>query len=244
MPSCSLARVGRRAPAWAWCAFAAALLAGGAGCADTGEGDGLEPPPEVSVPYVPADCEYPGEPYGIEKGDVIGNIDFETGLVNALAAPNAPATEISLCDFYNPTRDEVYPAGSAFPVGEPKPRVLVVAMAARWCQPCRIEAKETLPEKHAELAPKGAEFLLVLADGAEAGVRATEKDLRVWTGAFDTAYPAVIDAGSDLAQHFSAEQYPSNMIIDTATMEIVQRVNGAPAKDSGFWKTVANMADL
>jgi len=135
----------------------------------------------------------------------------------------------------------VFPEDSPFPAGTPKPRALLINMAARWCQPCRKEAKDTLPEKYAELGPKGAQFLLVLADGATPGIRATEKDLRVWTGSFDTAYASAIDEDSDLAQHFLKEQYPANMIVDTTTMKIVDRVIGAPGDDDAFWNVIATM---
>jgi hypothetical protein len=224
-------------------ALGAVLAFGGAGCLETGEDDGLEPPPEGNVNFIPDPDPYPTGDYGLENGQVMKNVIFETGLVNALANPDAATTEISLADFYNPTGKGVYAEGSPFPVGEAKPRALLIAMAARWCQPCRVEAKETLPDKYAELGPKGAEFLLVLADGAEAGIRATEKDLRTWTNSFETAYPSVIDEDSDLAVHFSAESYPANMIIDTTSMKIVRKVIGAPEKDSAFWKQLASLVE-
>ncbi|MEJ7730938.1 MAG: redoxin domain-containing protein [Polyangiaceae bacterium] len=222
----------------AFCAFAT-------GCMGTAEDDGLEPPPEGPFPFVPDEeiVDYPLDAGGTDKGDVMENIVFATALINALDFPDAAATEIQLADFYNPTGDGVFPEGSPFPAGTKKPRALLITMAARWCQPCRVEAKGTLPDKYAELGPKGAEFLLVLADGAKAGVRATEEDLRVWTGSFDTAYPAAIDEDSELAQHFQKEQYPANMIIDTTTMKIVERIVGIPGKTSGFWKLMASLVE-
>jgi hypothetical protein len=225
-----------------WLALGAALASGTAGCMDTGEDDGLEPPPEGPVPFVPSTVEYPPNAGGTNKGDVIENIVFETALINPLDFPDAPTVEIQLADLYNPTGDGVFPEGSPFPAGTPKPRALLIAMAARWCQPCRKEAKDTLPEKYAELGPKGAQFLLVLADGATPGVRATEKDLRVWTSSFDTGYAAAIDEDSDLAQHFLKEQYPANMIIDTTTMKIEERVIGSPGEKDTFWTTLATTA--
>jgi hypothetical protein len=226
-------------------ALLAAALQGvvAAGCAETGEDDGLMPPPEGNVTYQPETAPYPAGPYGLGNGQVIESVVFETALVNAFADPNARTTEIKLSDFYNPTGDGVFTEGSPFPVGEAKPRALLLAMAARWCDPCRTEARDILPEKYAQLGPKGAEFLLVLGEGAEQGITATETDLRVWTSRFETAYPAAIDEDSDLAQHFSKEQYPGNMIIDTTTMEIVAKVNGVVEKNSAFWKQLATVAE-
>lgn len=226
-----------------WMAAVSALALGAAGCAETGEGDGFEPPPEGPVPYVPTGDRYAPGPFGIDRGEVIGNAAFETSFVDSEADPKQPAVEVRLSDFYNPTGDEVYPEGTPFEAGTPKPKLLLVAMAARWCLPCRKEAEETLPEKYAELAPKGAEFMLVLAEGAEQGVLATEDDLRIWTKYYPAAYVASTDEDSELGQYFNKEQFPANMVIDTSTMVILQKVIGAPEKDSAFWKSVEDFLE-
>jgi thiol-disulfide isomerase/thioredoxin len=158
--------------------------------------------------------------------------------------PTADSTAfvtIALSDFYNPTGDGVYPEGSPYGAGTPLPKGLFIDISSSWCGPCKEEASETLPGKYAELAPKGAEFLLQLADGPSPGTPATEKDLRAWTKAFDVNYPATLDASAQLAALYNGGSFPANAIIRTSTMEIVEVVNGVPG--DAFWATLEAVVD-
>src|SRR5215212_6297686 len=111
-----------------------ALAASGCG-AQTGTDDGFEPPPEQPRPYdASVDIDYPPGPYGIEKGSVIDNYEFP-GFPNPVRLPKV-LTTIRLSDFYNPTGDGVYPAGSPQAEGQPKPRALLIVMSTVWCGPC------------------------------------------------------------------------------------------------------------
>ena len=212
-----------------------------AGCGNkTTDGDGFEPPPEQPVPYDPeTQIEYPAAPYGIEKGSVIENYGFP-GFVNPAEQPKEIKT-IRLSDFYNPTGDETFPAGGAFPEGQPKPKAMLIVMSAVWCGPCQLEAAKTLPDKHEEFAPAG-EFLLVLADSETAGVPADDSDLAGWTNKYPTDFPAVIDPDYELGQQFPASAYPANMILDTTTMTIVEKITGAAPEEGAFWDTFASLA--
>src|SRR5262245_27864689 len=105
------------------------LIAALAGCGQTAEGDGFEPPPEQPLPFDGGDIEYPAGPYSIDKGSVIANYEF-SGFANPVKLPKELVT-IRLSDFYNPTGDAVYPEGSQYPPG-PKPRGLLIVMSAVW----------------------------------------------------------------------------------------------------------------
>jgi hypothetical protein len=225
-------------PAVVLCAVVA-LASAGCG-SQTSTGDGFEPPPEQPIPYDPSDVEYPVGPYGIEKGSVISDYAFE-GFANAMRLPKELVV-IRLSDFYNPTGDGLYPAGGAFPEGQPKPRALLIVMSAVWCGPCQLEAAKTLPDKHEEFAP-GGEFLLVLADSETAGVKADPADLSGWTNKFDTDYPAVIDQDYELGQLFPASAYPANMILDTKTMTILEKITGAAPDEGSFWNTFESLVN-
>jgi hypothetical protein len=224
-------------PALVLCALAA-LASAGCG-SQTSTDDGFEPPPEQAVPYdASAAADYPAGPYGIEKGSVIDDYEFP-GFANPMRLPKELVT-IRLSDFYNPTGDGLYPAGGPFPEGQPKPRALLIVMSAVWCGPCQLEAAKTLPDKHEAFAP-GGEFLLVLADSESAGVAADESDLSGWTNKFDTDYPAVIDPDYDLGQQFPQSSYPANMILDTKTMTILEKITGAAPEEGSFWDTFASL---
>ena len=213
-------------------------LLGTAGCApQTTSDDGFEPPPEQPRPYDPsAEAEYPAGPYGIEKGSVIENYEL-IGFANPVRLPNELVT-IRLSDFYNPTGDGVYLAGGPHREGQPKPVALLIVMSAVWCGPCQLEAERTLPEKHQQLAPRG-EFLLVLAESAEHDP-ATESDLSGWTSKYETDFPAVLDPGHRLTNRFQSG-FPSNMIIDTTSMVIVDKIAGAGDDTGPFWNTFAGV---
>jgi hypothetical protein len=139
---------------------------------------------------------------------------------------------VQLADFYNPTGEEKFPAGSPYGEG-PKPRALLVNVSALWCAPCKEEARSTLPARYAELGPLGAEFFVVLAEGGQPGSTVTWSNLLSWTDAFHLNYPAAIDPNGHLGALFPASAYPANMIVDTRTMKIAYVVTGAP--DEAFW---------
>lgn len=189
---------------------------------------------------------YPAGPYGISKGSVVENYQF-LGFANA-SVMNDPAAmqNVMLADFYNPhaddptyapadasTDDRLYGPDSPYGAGTPKPRVLLIDVASVWCPPCNEEAKTTLPGKHLKYKPCGGEFLLQLADSATPGVAALPADLVRWDNRYKVDYPSSLDPSSKLAALFSQDAFPSNLIIDTRTMKIIDVEAGIPP--ASFW---------
>ncbi len=78
------------------------------------------------LPYAPG-------PFGFAEGSVLPNYGF-VGYVSPIAmiAAAAPRQIMWLAEFYNPTGVGVHEEGSVFPVGTPKPLVLLINMSARW----------------------------------------------------------------------------------------------------------------
>jgi hypothetical protein len=218
-----------------------ALAIAGCGNSDPGEGgeEGGDDPEELV--FVPGQGQvaaprlaYPEGPKGISPGSVIENFKF-VGYVNAMNNPTGQLQIVQLADFYNPTGNEVYPEGSAFAAGTPKPKALLISVASVWCGPCKFEAAEILPGLYAEYKPMGGEFLLQLADSATAGEPATVKNLDNWTNAYDVDYPATIDPSYKLDALFDQSAFPQNFIIDTRTMRIAKVMAGAAEEGSSFW---------
>lgn len=174
---------------------------------------------------------YPAGPYGISKGSIIANYEF-VGFVDSMA-DNSVTQLIQMADFYNPTGDGVYPEGSLYGAGTPKPKALLIDVASSWCPPCQEEADKVLPVKYDEYNPQGGEFLLQLADGPTPGKAATTKNLLSWTSKYDVNYPATYDPQYKLSALFDADAFPANMIVNTRTMEIVTVISGVP--DDAFW---------
>jgi thiol-disulfide isomerase/thioredoxin len=222
-------------------AFGLIALLGVTGCSSADGGDGGGDQEEEALPKPsfpegtgqPANNEiaYAAGPYGISKGSVIANYQF-VGFVNA-SADNTTTQLIQMADFYNPTGNEVYPEGSPYGAGKPKPKALLIDVASSWCGPCQHEADVVLPAKYAEYAPMGGEFLLQLADGPTPGKAATTKNLISWTTKYDVNYPAAYDPAYKLSALFDADAFPANMIIKTQTMEIMAVISGVP--DDAFW---------
>jgi len=192
------------------------------------QGTGQLPRGTAAVDYAPA-------PYGISKGSTIQNFEF-VGFPNSVVDTSALKT-IQLADFYNPTGDGVYPEGSPYGAGTPKPKGLLIVVSAVWCSPCNYEADVTLPILYAKYKPNGGQFFLNLADGPTPGIPAESKNLYLWDKKYQLDYPSAVDPSSKLAALFEADAFPANMIIRTSDMKIMDVSAGAPPEGSTFWKT-------
>jgi hypothetical protein len=206
------------------------------GCSSSSDSSKPLPAPEFQAGQgqAPIGTEaYAPGPYGISKGSVIANYQF-VGFPNEQADMGQGGLKvIQMADFYNPTGDGVYPEGSPYGAGQPKPKVLLIDVASVWCGPCNEEAKSVLPGKHAAYKPRGGEFILQLADGPTPGTPAVPQNLFNWASKYKVDFPATIDPALKLSSLFQADAFPANFMIDTKTMQIVLVVAGVPPQS--FW---------
>jgi hypothetical protein len=217
----------------------AALVAAGCalGCSVGGESPPVPLPEDAGV----STQDYPEGPYGINVGTVIDRYAF-TGYVDpSVGIGPDHRVPIGLPDFYNPTGEGTYPEGFHHGEGSPLPKALMINVSAVWCGPCQHEAAAVLPDKYAELAPRGAELLLNLADGREPGVAGTFDDLDNWVTTFPVRYPAVVDPTYQLGALFDAASFPANIIVDTRDMSIVEVIAGVP--EEAFWTKLEELLD-
>lgn len=200
---------------------------------------------DVEVPPFPAGqgqkkaaISYPGGPYGVTKSSVITNFTFP-GFPDPGTSkdPNA-LVDISLSDFYNPTGDGVFPAGSPYGEGKPKPKALLIDIGAVWCAPCQYEAKTILPKLYEQYEPLGAEFFFDLVDGAKSGIAATPTELVTWVTKYKSKFPSAIDPDRKLGASFKADAFPVNILVDTRTMVIVDVVAGVPDEEGAFFQAL------
>jgi hypothetical protein len=218
-----------------------ALAAGIFGCEDTHDAGPTGGEIHTLV-YTPS--SYPTGPYGTTKGSIIAQYQF-VGFQNA-SLHNTATQTIVLADFYNPHADDasyapmnpgqddrLFPVGSYYGSGAPKPRALSISVSSAWCSACKKESKTVLPAKHALYKPRGGEFLTQLNDGPTPGHGAVQADLEGWATKFDIDYPVTIDPGRQLDAIFVAQVYPTNIIINTRTMEIVEVIGGVPG--AAYW---------
>jgi len=205
-------------------------------------GEDVPPFPEGTGQAAKELIAYPPAPFGVNIGSVISNYEF-VGFANAVAVSNTMQA-IALADFYNPHADDpnyapaspeeddrLFPPGSPYGEGTPKPKALLINIGSVWCPPCNEEAKSELPPRYAQYKPCGGEFLLQLADGPTRGTPATPDNLYKWTLKYKVNYPATLDPTYKLGAFYNA--FPANILVDTRTMKILEIREGSP--DDSFW---------
>jgi hypothetical protein len=222
--------------------FALLLASSVAACADD-RPESSSPTGETNQPAsVPMD--YPPGPYGTSKGSVVARYQFK-GFQNP-RVESGSMQPIQLADFYNPHADDpgyapsdatqddrLFPSGSLYGSNAPKPRALSISVSSVWCGACQKEAKLVLPGKHLFYKPLGGEFMVQLNDGPAPGHAASQQDLLGWTTKFQVNFPATLDPSRQLDALFVTSAYPTNIILDTRTMRIVEVVPGVP--NEAYW---------
>ena len=180
---------------------------------------------------------YPDGPYGLSKGSVVPNFKFLGWHNPQIAADVNNLEEIDFAQFYNPTGTDTWPADGSYRPGEPKPKVLWIDVSAQWCGPCNQESKTDLPPLYAKYQPMGAEIVLELIEDNNGGP-ALPTNLHMWTTAYKTAWPAIIDPSRQMFTLASADAYPANILIDTRTMKVIAKVAGVPPAGDAFFTTL------
>jgi thiol-disulfide isomerase/thioredoxin len=177
---------------------------------------------------------------GVAPGNVLKGYVFEGYVDPSQGIGEARRKEINMCSFYDPTGEGLWGAGSPFEEASPKPRAVIITLAAGWCGPCREEAAKTLPEKYASYGPQGLQIVTVLADTTTAGESAGWKELETWVSIYDVQYVATIDTDRELANEFPGTGgFPTNILVDARTLGIVESLSGAP--DAGFYQKLEQL---
>ena len=113
-------------------------------------------------------------------------------------------------------------------------------VACHPSQLCKLFPPEVLPEKHAQYQPRGAEFLLVVVEGAPPGEAATLQSLDLWGSTVGRGpYPTAIEPAGGLRQSFGPNDYPDNIVVDTRDMTIRAIEFGAP--DEEWWSAMEDL---
>jgi hypothetical protein len=152
------------------------------------------------------------------------------------APQNDTATSalVHLGDFYNPTGQGAYPAGSPYGEGGEMPKLLWIHAAVVWSGPDNYQADMVTPSALAAHGPCLA-ALTVLHDGEIPGQAADLDDAVKWATKYQANYPVVVDPAQQLGPIFNDQAYPTNILIDTVSMKILEVVAGVPGTDSSFY---------
>lgn len=168
-------------------------------------------PPELLDAGGSNSSSYPAGPYLADVGATLENFAF-TGFRDPRAASydRARFERVAMDDYYDPEGLHH--------------ELLLLNTAAVWCQACRVEHR-SLPERHEEFRPRGLVIVSALFQDAASNPAAAD-DLLVWTRQFETNFPMVLDPEFQLGRYASAETAPLNLIVDTRTMQILERFIG------------------
>ena len=114
------------------------------------------------------------------------------------------------------------------------PKLLMIHAAAVWSGPDNYEADQIIPGALASYGPcLGA--LAVLIDGPVPGQVATPANAYTWAQKYSTPYPVCVDPAFQLEPIFPEAAFPTNILINTATMQIMEAMAGAPDLGSPFF---------
>ncbi len=183
-----------------------------------------EIPPELLLaPGGGSGCDtpgYPEGPYGDEASTIAADLCFQGFRAPQKTHAAANLEQISLGSFYDPT-------GTTY-------EILLLNTAAVWCAVCKTEHRE-LPERYAELGPRGLAIMSALFQNA-AGKPAALSDLETWVETFYVPFPMVLDPDYQVGSYASAETAPLNLVIDARTMRILDKFIGNQSQD--LWQLI------
>lgn len=210
------------------------------------------PSPPADTDPIEHELPYPEGPYGTSKGITVGNYEF-SGYVNP-AEDRSELQTILMAELYNPhgrdpsyvpaspdEDDRLFRKGSIFGEGKKKPLALALDVSAVWCGPCKELSKTILPPLAEKYFPCDGLFMLALLDGPTPGTPVEQKHLDSWVKTFDEDFPSVFDPKGQISPLFNADSFPSNLIIDTTTMKVVEVVIGLPP--DSYWATFEQLLD-
>lgn len=168
----------------------------------------------------------------------------DSALAVAYRLRQTPTTEAKdeLAHFYNPTGDGVFPEGSPYGAGLPIPKALNIMVTAQWVPTWwERELDDIIPAVKSMIEPKVGGFLLILTDGPTLGTPATPADLGLLMYDHAVDYPGALDPNKETLTTMLVAAYPSNILVRTADMTIVEVIGGTPGPDSSYWETFASV---
>ncbi|CAN7261538.1 choice-of-anchor Q domain-containing protein [Rhizobium sp. LjRoot254] len=183
-----------------------------------------------------------------------------TPLEAALAGTGAA---IDLTEFVTPVAGDFTAVGAFNEVGEVVPELtftdadgeafslrgegkglMVLTFCAQWCGPCQFAATE-LPEVMTNVGD-GFTFVEIILENANSGITTTA-NANQWRVKYDLTDPVVTPNGDaqtavDLIRGVDLKGYPTYLIIDQKTGEIVSRFFGQPG-EQGFTEALLDVSD-
>lgn len=191
---------------------------------------------QVAAEHFEWGMDYPEGPYGFTVGSIMPNLKM-MGYISFAGNINDGVWDestqrwrqvIQMSDLYNPTGDGVYPEGSLYGAFAPKPKALMLDISAAWCPPCQAEADDVLNNKYYTYNPQGGQIMVALLQDTD-GYPSKLTDLDMWVQTYAIPYLSVIGGSSPMMIYLDGA-WPTNILIDLRTMQIVERITGGPVE--------------
>lgn len=169
--------------------------------------------------------DYPAGPYGLGVGAILEDFAF-LGWRDPVAAGYDPSKleTVRLSDFYNPD-------------GRSTTKLLWINASAVWCSVCQFEMEDIKTNGvRAEFEAKGVQLIGTLFEDIDAGP-SKPADLVLWgrTAKHSIDFPLLLDPGFKLGAFFVSDATPLNMLVDAATMRVIDTTMGYSVD---YWQAV------
>jgi hypothetical protein len=164
---------------------------------------------------------YPPPPYGVSVNRIIQNFTFP-GYFTAGSGVKVNTLPYSDKLDLQTVRAAVDANGKPY-------RYLLLDISAGWCPPCNQEAQElgmkgTRMSQIADWESRGGIFLTVLVEGYNESTHAppVKDDIETWINQHNAQSSMAFDPNQNLiTQGINPSAFPTNLVIDLKTMEIV-----------------------
>jgi len=169
--------------------------------------------------------DYPAGPYGTSLGSTLENLAFLGWLEPAVVEYDLEQLKtVRLSRFYNPD-------------GRSDLKLIWINASAVWCSVCKAEMKDIRNQDvNARFRAKGVQLIGTLfEDNATAPARPL--DLQRWGQVEEHSieFPLLLDPGFKLGAFFTSDATPLNLLVDAATMRIIDATMGY---SSDYWQQV------
>ena len=160
---------------------------------------------EMDTATQPAALTYPDGPYGLARGNVFPNLQFE-GYRDGKGA----WTTLHMLDYYDPD-------------GSRGINAIYITVSAEWCPVCKEDAKVLPSWYESHYKPRGARFITSILETADRSP-ATKAAVDAWVSAYAPNFDIVADPDAEtFPDAFKA--LPVNFEIDPRTMVVFRVFN-------------------
>jgi hypothetical protein len=158
-----------------------------------------------------ASGQYPAGPFGFGPPNIVADVRLNGHDDDAMGMPTQAPHDIHFHDYYQ----------------NQQARVLVVLVAADWCNPCKMEQPTMVSLYNAYQSSNPGEVAFVESITQDnMGNIAAISDVDVWAKTYKDPFTMAADPDNVLSGYLGTTLFPGQMVIRTCDMSIVWKNNG------------------